>query len=333
MMLNSLATLEQLEPTPSMNDGLPHHLEMELRALGCQIIQQTGVLLRLPQRTAAVAQVFFHRFWYVSSMADFSANEIALGCLLLSTKLEETQVVLRHLVNAFHSAMFHLQDRIPPEDRGRVAKAASSQSSARKYRPLAYNSGEYERLRECAMVAEMQILKRLGFNVQVVLPHALLPNYLQALGLASSDLQISPKIRARRPPDNAKRGDTEPSLLRMSFAQFAWSFLNDALQTPVLCLFGPHVVACAAIALAADLCVPRVKLPVDPAPWWLVFDASEPEIRIACSHVLWRYHHRSSLATAPLLLDRQVLREHVVALSADAEADPVEVAARSGPAT
>lgn len=228
MMLNSLATLEQLELTPSMNDGLPHHLEMELRALGCQIIQQTGVLLHLPQRTAAVAQVFFHRFWYISSMADFSANEIALGCLLLSTKLEETQVLFRHLVNAFHSAMFHLQDRVPPEDRGRVAKAASSPSSARKYRPLAYNSGDYERLRECAMVAEMQILKRLGFNVQVVLPHALLPNYLQALGLASSDLQISPKIRARRPPDNAKRGDTEPSLQRMSFAQYAWSFLNDA---------------------------------------------------------------------------------------------------------
>jgi hypothetical protein len=47
----------------------------------------------------------------------------------------------------------------------------------------------------------MQILKRLGFQVQVNLPYATMVNYLQLLGLTKSGLGV---------------------------AQRAWSILNDA---------------------------------------------------------------------------------------------------------
>ncbi|SPO26370.1 uncharacterized protein UTRI_03959 [Ustilago trichophora] len=323
MLLNPLATRQQLAVTPSMTDGLSYDLEMELRALGCQIIQQVGILLRLPQRTMAVAQVFFQRFWFTSSMCDFSASEIAMGALLLATKLEETQIRLRHLINAFHYVDYHISknrhlspDWTPSsrEDRSNVSLASSADSLAPPYCAPAYDSAELSRLRDAVVVSEMQILKRLGFHVQVTLPYALLVNYLQALGLTDSNLKVTVKPHFCWSPENA----TPPPIDKASsqpvtLAQCAWSFLNDALQTPVLCIFGPHIVACAAIALAAEMCVPQVNLPLEPAPWWLLFDASEPEIKIAASHLLWRYHHQSSVRNVAALLDRHELRRHVAA--------------------
>lgn len=54
-------------------------------------------------------------------------------------------------------------------------------------------------MKNALAIAEMQILKRLGFNVHVQLPYGLMINYLQALNLTEHD-----KIPNR-----------------------AWSYLND----------------------------------------------------------------------------------------------------------
>lgn len=235
MLLNPLATREQLAVTPSMTDGLSHDLEMELRALGCQVIQQIGILLRLPQRTMAVAQVFYQRFWYTSSMCDFSAHETAAGTLLLATKLEETPVSLRHLVNAFDYVLCRLNDTRAqpsngtPQQESAVPSASQSKvARASKYRPLLYDSAEMNRLRDDIVVSEMQILKRLGFHVQVMLPYALLVNYLQALGLTDPELKVTLK-----PHSDWHTYDGNPKVdniatQQVSVAQCAWSFLNDA---------------------------------------------------------------------------------------------------------
>ncbi|EST05059.1 Cyclin, N-terminal [Kalmanozyma brasiliensis GHG001] len=295
MILNPLATRQQLAMTPTMAEGLTFDLEMELRALGCQMIQQMGVLLQLPQRTMAAAQIFFQRFWYTSSMCDFSADKVAVSALLLASKLEETQVGLRRLINAYHYVAFLLTRGARPS----------------AYVGLAHDSLEVTSLRDTIVVLEMQMLKRLGFQMQVVLPHALLVQYLRVLGLTDPNLKVTLKPHENwdaewsTPPSEGRSEET------VSLAQCAWSFLNDALQTPVLCIFGPHVVACAAIALAAEMGEPCVVLPLEPAPWWLLFDASEPEIKIAASHLLWRYHHESSVPHLADLLDRDNLRSYI----------------------
>ena len=38
-----------LSPTPSMRDGLDLDTETDLRILGCELIQTSGILLKLPQ--------------------------------------------------------------------------------------------------------------------------------------------------------------------------------------------------------------------------------------------------------------------------------------------
>lgn len=45
-ILTPLATLSQIDQTPSNEDGIPSNSEDELRTLGCQLIQQAGILLK-----------------------------------------------------------------------------------------------------------------------------------------------------------------------------------------------------------------------------------------------------------------------------------------------
>ena len=69
------------------------------------------------------------------------------------------------------------------------------------YTPLPYFSQTFYDIKDALVISEMQLLKRLGFHVQVNLPYATMVNYLQLLGLTKSELNI---------------------------AQRAWSVLNDA---------------------------------------------------------------------------------------------------------
>jgi hypothetical protein len=45
-IVTPLAILSQVEQTPSNEEGIPSNLEDDLRILGCQLIQQTGILLK-----------------------------------------------------------------------------------------------------------------------------------------------------------------------------------------------------------------------------------------------------------------------------------------------
>lgn len=47
---NAILSTEKLEnPTVSQEDGLSRVIELDLRILGCELIQTAGILLKLPQ--------------------------------------------------------------------------------------------------------------------------------------------------------------------------------------------------------------------------------------------------------------------------------------------
>lgn len=46
---NCLLSDNKLQETPSHQDGLDKDVEMDLRILGCELIQIAGILLKLPQ--------------------------------------------------------------------------------------------------------------------------------------------------------------------------------------------------------------------------------------------------------------------------------------------
>jgi hypothetical protein len=66
-----LASTSQIERTPSREDGIPAELEEDLRAFGCKLIHEAGILLKQKQVAVATAQILFQRFWYTTSMKQF----------------------------------------------------------------------------------------------------------------------------------------------------------------------------------------------------------------------------------------------------------------------
>ncbi len=117
-----------------------------------------------------------------------------MGALYLASKLEECPVRMRDLINVY--------DLLLSRARHVVATAPNSPGEERPfhYEPMGYFDGVFYELKDAMVVAEMQILKRLGFNVQVQLPYGTMVNYLQVLGLTAQD----------------------------DVPQMAWSYLNDA---------------------------------------------------------------------------------------------------------
>ncbi|KDQ60641.1 hypothetical protein JAAARDRAFT_125034 [Jaapia argillacea MUCL 33604] len=255
--LYPLASLEQIQSSPSQQDGVPHDLEEDLRAYGCKLIHQAGILLKQKQVAVATAQILFQRFWFVSSLKQFGIGDIGMGALYLASKLEECPLRMRDLINVYDLLL------------QRAAHAVASRTSSKpkvefKYAPMSYFGNTFYDLKEGLVVAEMQILKRLGFNVQVVLPYGSLVNYMRLLGLTSR----------------------EDAVMR------AWGYLNDALQTPVYALYPVPTVVSAAILLATRHL--GISLPSTPPNcWWELFDAEWEDVWSVCGYIMRLYRDRS----------------------------------------
>ncbi|ORY35616.1 cyclin-dependent protein kinase regulator [Naematelia encephala] len=266
-----LATLAQITSTPSSRDGIPPEVEDDLRVAGCMMIQEAGIMLKLPQSTMATAQVIFHRFYYVSSMASFGINDISVSALYLSSKLNETPIRLRDLINTyiFLTARIRHLLKQPADDLFQIMNVAgpsrfgSNGKGKEKERDPVWNGFSFEvpgfhdevfwDWKDVIVASEMQILKRLGFNMQVDLPYSHVINYLKILDLVFEE----------------------------GIAQSCWSILNDALLTPLYAIHPPHVLACASILLTTRL--HRIPLP---AEWYILFDTDSDELWSCCGTIM-----------------------------------------------
>ncbi|XP_012689709.1 cyclin-L1 [Clupea harengus] len=167
---NSIVPEERLSSTPSMLDGLDLETETDLRILGCELIQSAGILLRLPQVAMATAQVLFHRFFYSKSFIKHSFEIVAMSCINLASKIEESPRRVRDVINVFH----HLK---PSRDR------------KRSFTPLVLDQN-YINTKNQVIKAERRILKELGFCVHVKHPHKIIVMYLQVLECEKNQMLV-----------------------------------------------------------------------------------------------------------------------------------------------
>ena len=99
-----------------------------------------------------------------------------MGALYLASKLEECPLRMRDLINVYDLLL------------QRAAHSLSSKAAESfHYHPMSYFGSTFYDLKDALVVAEMQVLKRLGFNVHVVLPYGTLINYLRVLDLTSRE--------------------------------------------------------------------------------------------------------------------------------------------------
>ncbi|KAL8235846.1 hypothetical protein R6Q59_016927 [Mikania micrantha] len=154
-------TDEQLQNTPSRKDGIDEATETTLRIYGCDLIQESGILLKLPQQVMATGQVLFHRFYCKKSFVRFNVKRIAAGCVLLASKLEENPRRARHILNVFYR-MECRRENLPIQH-------------------LDAFSEKYSELKMDLIRSERHLLRELGFICHVEHPHKFISNYLATL--------------------------------------------------------------------------------------------------------------------------------------------------------
>ncbi|CAI0442838.1 unnamed protein product [Linum tenue] len=158
---NFYLTEEQLQNSPSRKDGIDEDTETSIRRYGCDLVQESGILLRLPQAVMATGQVLFHRFYCKKSFAKFNVKKVAAGSVWLASKLEESPRRARQVIMVFHR-MECRRENLPIEF-------------------LDINSKKYAELKVELSRTERHILKEMGFVCHVEHPHKFISNYLVTL--------------------------------------------------------------------------------------------------------------------------------------------------------
>ncbi|KAK1144540.1 hypothetical protein N8T08_005413 [Aspergillus melleus] len=240
---NALATPEQLSSSSSSIDGVSPDLEASIRFTGTQLTQAAGVLLRLSQDTIAQAVVTFTRFWIGpegGSLRIYSAKDVSAAALYMTAKLSFQPTSPRSVLNVY---TFLLSKDASP------LWFINPAGSPEKPAPETYclSEGGYQSQRLTLMRIESTILRTLGFDTHVALPHTIALTYLQTLGVSSTAV-------ARR----------------------VFEHLNASLFSPqlVYVTHQPNALAVSSIYLAAR--EEGVKLVDD--EWWEVFDVDREEL-------------------------------------------------------
>ncbi|KAJ5665575.1 uncharacterized protein N7477_008023 [Penicillium maclennaniae] len=252
---NALATPDQLSRSSSSIDGVPSDLETSIRCAGAQLTQAAGVLLHLPQDVIAQAIVIFTRFWLGAdggSLRIYSAKarrlfthyfvqDVSAASLYLTAKLSFQPTSPRSVLNVY---TFLLSPDSSPlwfmNPRGALSQPPVAES-------YILSEGGYQSARLELLRIESIILRTLGFDTHVALPHTIALTYLQTLGV------------------------TKPAV-----AHRVIKHLNTSLLSPQLLYVAhqPNALAVAAIYLATR--EEGVKL-VD-GEWWEVFDVDREEL-------------------------------------------------------
>lgn len=164
-------TEEQLANSPSRRDGIDEKTESTLRRFGCDLVQESGILLILPQAVMATGQVLFHRFYCKKSFARFNVKRVAASCVWLAAKLEESPRKIHEVLQVFNRM----------EQRRGNAPLEFLESSSQKY----------EEMKTDLIRTERHLLKEMGFICHVEHPHKFIISYLKVLGAPSELMQVA----------------------------------------------------------------------------------------------------------------------------------------------
>jgi hypothetical protein len=133
------------------------------------IIQESGIILKLPQVVMLTAMNIFNRFYWKYSFIHFEPFHMLCSSLFLATKIEETYRRMRDVI----SCCYHI-----------LIKKSSKSKSKDSLPPIIDVSSEfYEKMKENIMKFETYILKEFGFTLYELSlhPHKYLLHFTKLL--------------------------------------------------------------------------------------------------------------------------------------------------------
>lgn len=255
--------------SPSELDGFSESEEKKIKFYLLLIMQEAGIILRVPQNTILTSQLIFNRFFWRVSLKSYEPFIIAMTSFYIGCKSEETYRRIRDVISVFNKLFTKKKQSEVNEptktkvresinktmSKSNVKSSKESEEAKLKYLfILDICSEEYKILKNNICFYEIQILKELGFSIYSLCdhPHKYLTHFIKHL-----------------------KGTKE-------LLQKSWNYLNDAYKTDIPVHYPPHVIACSAIFLAARF----FKLPLPQAPWWEIYDTKVEEIQEICSTLL-----------------------------------------------
>lgn len=252
---------ERLRPSPSQShkEGMDMDTELDLRILGCDLIQNAGIMLKLPQVAMASAQMLFQRLYYSPnySFQNHKMDISAMAALFVASKIEECPRRARDIINVFT----YLLSR---------HKKSEYRSSSTNH--VAVSNAEYERIKTRVINAESRLLINLGFCVRSNYPHKILVNYLRAM---INRLDKEHTIWTEEDNDR--------------LLQYAWNYMNDSLRTSVFVQYSSEVITCACLHLATLILKRSFPDSSDNKPWYGLFDVSKDDVMTVCNTILRLY--------------------------------------------
>ncbi|EED94022.1 predicted protein [Thalassiosira pseudonana CCMP1335] len=235
-------------------------LERQSRRRTCRFIEEAGqrTSLRLPRVACATATVFFHRFYAKHSFQEHDRFEVAMACLLLAGKTEESpkklDLVIRECWKLRRRAMQQQQQQRLSQggDSPSMAGASpgmgspSSTSNAGDNVQIDPKSEEYVRLKERVLLLERVILHTIGFELSIDHPYKFIVDCIQ-------NLNKKRLLEYAQPPPPTPGSDSrsaQNAQLVGSLAQYAMNFANDSMLTSLCLQFTAREIAMACVYLS-----------------------------------------------------------------------------------
>jgi len=246
------------QPDPMTPDA-----ERQARRRTCRFIEEAGGqrCLRLPRVAIATATVFFHRFYAKQAFQEHDRFEVAMACLLLAGKTEESPKKLDFVIRECwklrrKAQQQQLQNKLvsggdSPNVGGMSPTNIMSSPSSSSGGDLHMKSDEFARLKERVLLLERVILHTIGFELSIDHPFKFLIDCAQGLSKKRL-LEYNPTKKAKLVgKDGQPMGKPQQNnQLVQELAQNAISFANDSLHTSLCLQFSAQQIAMACVYLS-----------------------------------------------------------------------------------
>lgn len=207
----------------------------DLKTFACDIIQNTGRLLRLPQVALATAQMLLHKVYSAPdySIRDHPIDMTAMAALFLAAKVEEHPRKAHEVIDVITyviSEKFHQK----PE--------------------IFLHFTDHDKIKIELFDTEKRILKNSGFDLLSKYPHKMLVSYYRVLvNRIDPESNIWTEAKNRR------------------IIQTAWNYCNDSLRTDIFNRKSPEVIVCACLELSFQENKLLFPKSTSGKPWYIVF--------------------------------------------------------------
>jgi cyclin T len=237
----------------------------------CRFIEEASRSLRLPRVAISTAMVFFHRFFAVHSFADHDRFEVAIACILIAAKTEESPRKLAHVIqecwklkNSSKQSMassegnnkdanLFYSDVLSPSSSDNVSPRMT-QSSTDKNGALDTKSEEFLVLKERVLLLERVVLHTIGFELSVDHPYKFLVEVCK---------RIVPSRLIEYTNPSGPSAQSQKSMMN-DLVQCAMNFANDSMLTRLCLQYPPKQIALTCVYMSCQVCKTK---PVENKSW------------------------------------------------------------------